>query len=81
MPQANTLFIGRLPPDGGWAAEGEGQTAAPQIIDVEATHPMMQLIDLGNVRFAEGTMLKPPPGGTVLVDGGRRAAAGDCAAG
>ena len=29
------------------------QTAAPQIIDVDTAHPLMQLIDLGNVKFAE----------------------------
>jgi hypothetical protein len=72
MPQANTLFIGRLPPDASWAATSEvvtaaSQIAAPQIIDVEVTHPLMQLIDLGNVRFAEGQMLSPPAGATILI--------------
>jgi hypothetical protein len=71
MPQANTLFIGSLPPDESWGSEkapaAAGQIANPQIIDVEATHPLMHLIDLGNVRFAEGTMLNPPAGATVLI--------------
>ncbi len=66
MPQADTLLIGRLPP-AGWAATGEGKTEAPQIIDVEGTHPLMHLIDLGNVRFAEGMILKPPEGATTLI--------------
>ncbi len=66
MPQADTLFIGRLPPEG-WAAAGDGKAQAPQIIDVESTHPLMHLIDLGNVRFAEGTILKPPEGATTLM--------------
>ncbi len=66
MPRANTLFIGRVPPSGGWGA-GE-KTAGPQIIDVDGAHPLMQLIELGNVKFVEGTPLKVPPGGTVLVD-------------
>jgi hypothetical protein len=35
---------------------------------VETAHPLLQLIDLGDVRFVEGQTLKPPPGGTVLVD-------------
>ncbi len=67
MPQANTLFIGRLPPDDSWAAATDAPTEAPQIIDVEVTHPLMQLIDLGNVRFAEGTILKAPRGSTPLI--------------
>ena len=67
MPQANTLFIGRLPPDEAWAATSDKPSEAPQIIDVEITHPLMQLIDLGNVRFAEGTILKPPRGSTALI--------------
>ncbi len=66
MPRANTLFIGRIPPTGGWSA-GE-KIPGPQIIDVDGAHPLMQLIELGNVKFAEGASLKVPPGGTVLVD-------------
>jgi hypothetical protein len=71
MPRADTLFIGRLPPDASWAAV-EGKVEGPQIVDVETAHPLLQLIDLGNVRFAEGTILKPPRGATTLVttDGG-----------
>lgn len=65
MPQANTLFIGRLPPLESWT--GEGRILAPQIVDVDTAHPLMQLIDLGNVKFAEALALKPPGGGTVLV--------------
>ncbi|MEX0677312.1 MAG: BatA and WFA domain-containing protein [Pirellulales bacterium] len=67
MPQANTLFIGRLPPQSSWAAAADSKAEGPQIIDVETTHPLMQLIDMSNVRFAEATMLKPPEGSTVLV--------------
>jgi hypothetical protein len=65
MPQCNTLFIGALPPGDAWTAGAK--TPAPQIIDVELSHPLMQLIELGNVKFAECTPLKPPPGGSVLV--------------
>ncbi|MEX0977771.1 MAG: VWA domain-containing protein, partial [Pirellulales bacterium] len=67
MPQANTLFIGRLPPDASWQAASDAKAQVPQIIDVETTHPLMQLIDMSNVRFAEGTILKPPEGATALM--------------
>ncbi len=66
LPESDTLFIGRLPPGSSWTAGPKAP--APQIIDVEAAHPLMQLIELGNVKFAEGMPLKPPAGGTVLVD-------------
>ncbi len=67
MPQANTFFIGKLPPGGEWRAKSESPEPSPQIIDVEITHPLMQLIDLGNVRFAEGLTLIPPPGSSSLI--------------
>ena len=69
MPRANTLFIGRVPSSPGWSG-GEAR-AAPQVIDVEASHPLMQLVELGNVQFIEGTPLKTPAGGTVLIDSDR----------
>lgn len=65
FPQADTLFIGRLPPGDTWTAGPK--VAAPQIIDIESAHPLMQLLDLGNVKFAEGSALKPPAGSTVLI--------------
>ena len=65
MPQADTLFIGRLPPLPSWKAGAK--MAAPQIIDVETAHPLMQLIDLGNVKFAEASPLVPPAGSSVLI--------------
>ncbi len=88
MPQANTLFIGALPPakggDGGEKepaqAAGEGppkeravwragpKAALPVIIDTDASHPLMQWIDMGNVEFYEATPLEVPQGGTVLID-------------
>jgi hypothetical protein len=66
MPQAYTLFVGALPPDGGWSA-GE-KSDVPQIIDLNAAHPLMQWIDLGDVLLAAGTPLKPPQGATTLID-------------
>jgi hypothetical protein len=65
MPQANTLFFGRTPPEG-WSVRAKA--GVPQIIDADPTHPIMQYIDLGDVLLAEGTPLEPPPGGKVLID-------------
>jgi len=66
MPQANTLFIGRLPPGDAWKA---GKPAGlPQVIDTQRTHPLMRFIDMGNVTIAEGQALDSPPGGTTLID-------------
>jgi hypothetical protein len=71
MPQANTLFIGRLPPLADWGAIADKpaeKLGAPQVIDVDTAHPLMQLIDLGNVTFAEAIAMKLPPGGATLID-------------
>jgi hypothetical protein len=65
-PQANTFFIGRLPPGDAWRAEPK--RSLPQIIDIDPSHPLMEWIDLGDVDVAEATALKAPPGGRVLVD-------------
>jgi hypothetical protein len=66
MPQASTLFIGRLPPDGRWSAAAP--VSAPQIVDINAAHPLLHLVEMNNVLVAEATPLKPPPGGTNLID-------------
>ena len=66
MPQCNTLFIGRLPPQKKWQSE-EAQSV-PQIVDTDRAHPLMQFVELGNVRIAEATPLDPPSGSTVLID-------------
>ncbi|MEE8452558.1 MAG: BatA and WFA domain-containing protein [Thermoguttaceae bacterium] len=66
MPQANTLFVGSMPPAEGWSAE-EG-TPFPQIFDVEAEHPLMEWTDFGDVKLAEGTALKIPAAGSPLID-------------
>ena len=41
---------------------------APQIIDWNRAHPLMAHVELGNVAIAESLVLRPPPGGDVLVD-------------
>jgi hypothetical protein len=66
MPQANTLFIGRLPVGDAWKA-GE-KVDVPQIIDVERGHPLMEIVEMGNVLIIEGTPLFPPAGGQTLID-------------
>lgn len=66
MPLANTFFIGTLPPGGNWTAED--QVDVPVIIDTDQSHPIMQLIEMGDVDIVEGRPLKVPPGGTVLIE-------------
>jgi hypothetical protein len=66
MPQANTLIIGAVPPTEGWSA-GPVQ-AKPLIIDVDRTHPLMQLVGLDNVDIVEGFRVDGPPGSTTLID-------------
>ncbi len=66
-PEANTLYFGGLPPGPAYAnARGiEG----PAILDVNASHPLMQYIrDLGMVKIAKATIVDPPPGSTVLFE-------------
>lgn len=66
LPQANTFFIGSLPPEeSGWQAEAAAQV--PQIIDIDRAHPLMHFLELGDVLVAEARPLKPPPGGSVLL--------------
>lgn len=66
MPQANALLLGGLPPEGGWSAGA--RVGNPAIIDVAASHPLVQWVDTGDVVLAEATPLKPPPGARVLMD-------------
>jgi len=63
MPRANTFFIGGLPPEGGWSQTGSGTY---QILAVKANHPLLQWIDLSDVVFADGVVLRPPSGASVL---------------
>jgi hypothetical protein len=66
MPQADTLFIDRLPPGDLWKA---GEPAnVPQIIDTERSHPLMHIVEMGDVLLAKAKPLFPPPGSTVLID-------------
>lgn len=64
MPQANTMWIGRTPP-AGWSSKPSA--SLPQIIDTDRAHPVMQLIEMGDVLVAEAAPLVPPLGASVLV--------------
>lgn len=82
MPQANTLFIGRLPPLDSWRAgsspspESESATTSPspitvtlpQIIDWQRSHPLLNLVELGNIAIYDSLVVEPPPGGKTLID-------------
>jgi hypothetical protein len=66
MPAANTLFIGALPQDKRFGEESK--SPVPQIIDTDRSHPLMNLLELGDVLIVEGTPLKVPEGGSVLME-------------
>ncbi|MCA9235656.1 MAG: BatA and WFA domain-containing protein [Planctomycetales bacterium] len=71
MPQANTLFIGRVPPTADWQAGASDERAnVPQIIDWQRSHPLLGLVELGNVLLVDSYIVKPPPGGMSLIDAG-----------
>ncbi|MCR9292329.1 MAG: BatA and WFA domain-containing protein [bacterium] len=65
MPEANTMFIGSLPPGNQWqAAEPTGPLF---VLTINNAHPMLQFVDLDNVRIVQGSALSFPSGGTELV--------------
>jgi hypothetical protein len=69
MPLSNTLFIGRLPPLAGWKEKSSAEpVGAPQIIDWDRSHPLLNLVELGNVVVADSLIVRPPAGGKVLID-------------
>ncbi|MBN2291737.1 MAG: BatA and WFA domain-containing protein [Pirellulales bacterium] len=66
MPQANTYFIGAIPPGEAWKAAEK--VDVPNIIDVDPAHPIMQWIVMDDVLLHEGRPLIPPAGATTLID-------------
>jgi len=67
-PEANALYFGALPP--GPAYEKSRTVESPAILDVNASHPLMQFIrELSVVRVLKATIVDPPPGSTVLFEG------------
>ncbi len=69
MPPANTLFIGRLPPLEGWTSKSSKErVTGPQIIDWQRSHPLLNLVELGNVIVADSLIVRPPAGGKALIE-------------
>jgi hypothetical protein len=65
MPQANTMFIGSLPPIDQWRASEP--TGPLFVIDYQRDHPLLQYVDLATLLIAEGVSLQPPEGAFDLV--------------
>ena len=40
----------------------------PQIIDWQRSHPLLDLVELGNVRIVDSLIVEPPLGGKILID-------------
>jgi len=69
MPAANTVFVGRVPPLAAWRAQASPQpVAVPQIVDWRRDHPLLHLVEWGNVELVDSLTVRPPLGGAVLVD-------------
>ncbi|MBI2824631.1 MAG: VWA domain-containing protein [Planctomycetia bacterium] len=66
MPQANTIFVGQLPPGEVW--KEREKVVAPQIIDVNRAHPLMQWLDMADVLVLEAKPLVPPSGSALLIE-------------
>ncbi|MDZ4819753.1 MAG: BatA and WFA domain-containing protein [Planctomycetota bacterium] len=66
MPQADTFFLGQLPPDGRWKIDRE--VVSPQIIDSDRNHPIMQWTDASEIIIGDAITLVPPVGATRLLD-------------
>ena len=67
-PEANALYFGGLPP--GPAYEKSKVVENPAILDVNASHPLMQFIrDLSKVKVLKASIVDPPVGSTVLFEG------------
>jgi len=58
-----------LPPLEEWKKESSPERMfGPQIIDWDRSHPLLNLIELGNVLIVDSYVVRPPSGGRVLVD-------------
>lgn len=69
MPPTNTLFVGRRPPLEAWTSnQSEQKVPAPQIIDWQRSHPLLNLVELGGLEIVDTYSIAPPIGGRVLID-------------
>lgn len=67
MPEANTLFIGRVPPTALWS-QGALQEQ-PFIVDTDRSHPLTYLVEMGSVRVIyDGFAVQGPAGSLSLFD-------------
>ena len=64
MPEANTLFIGRTPPEGWTHGEKQGRVI---LTDVDQRHELTQLVEMSNVRVVEAMTVKGPAGTAALI--------------
>ena len=66
-PEANALYFGSLPPGPAYATSRTVE--GPSILDVNASHPLMQYIrDLSLVKVMKATIVEPPPGSSILFE-------------
>jgi hypothetical protein len=81
MPRANTVFVGRLPPALAWLRREDASgipgdndqrperiVVAPQIIDWDRASPLIANVDLSDVEIADSLVVRPPAGGTELIE-------------
>ncbi len=67
MPQANTLFLGSLPPGEEWTSEGEIER--PRIIAIDRSDPLLGLMQVEDVLIVRARgQLRGPSGARSLMD-------------
>jgi hypothetical protein len=66
LPQASTWFIGTTPPGKAWSQADKA--TAPQILDTDTSHPLMQLVEMSDVLIAEAKPVLPPKPHRVLIE-------------
>lgn len=72
-PEANALYFGALPP--GKAYEQAKVVEYPTILDWDLSHPLLQYIrDLAHIVIKKATVVDPPAGSTVLIEGPNKVA-------
>jgi hypothetical protein len=50
------------------AEDAKSMVVAPQVLDWDRSHPLLANVELDNVVVADSLALRPPAGGTVLID-------------
>lgn len=66
LPECNTVFFGRYPPDKGWKF---GERKFPTVIaNFDQAHPLMNALQLLKLSIVESSPLEPPRGAAVLLE-------------